>query len=485
MKMRLPFQSLPLILIYLPVVILVFMLGSLSFSWDGAFLKVLVKSLAQSALSASFAVLLGFFGALGLLHREGEKFYRWLEMAYLLPNFAPPVFVIVAAFSFLGPALGGLWGVVLLHGLINVGLVSLFLKQAIRAKVTGWAQLSRLEGASAFTFWSQGGLWGLKRDLFYSFLFVFALAFTSFSVPMALGASDVSLEIYIFELLRLEGERAAALGVGLAQTFVFVVFAFFLPRQAKSGSAPPGVFPRSYGLSWGAFLPLVPVAGIVISMASSWWSLPEFLQVFEGAWPALGSAVAGSLIVGLSVGWLTLLLLLWVLRFPPEGGVRRILLGTVSPSAALLGMVMLFVFPVMNHGWDFVRISLSLTLLFFPTFYRLEMDGVLQDLRHQRSTASLLGAAEGLTFRQVILPQALRSCSRMAAVASLWAWGDFAVTNLVSSERKTVGALLLSLMESYRFEVASLLLTLLLLGGLLTFAFFIWVGNVFPSESKS
>ena len=195
--------------------------------------------------------------------------------------------------------------------------------------------------------------------------------------------------------------------------------------------------------------------------------------------------MAGSALVGLGVGYLSLMLFLWMCRYPPEPVVRRMILGTLSPSAALLGMVLLFAMPVMSHGWDFVRMIVSLTLLFFPALYRLGLDGLLQDLKIQRARAQLMGASPRLIFRDVVLPQALPLCARLSAVASLWSWGDFAMSNLVVSERKTLATLVLSLLESYRFEVAALLLTPLLLGGALTFAFFVRVGNVYPSEPQS
>ena len=132
-----------------------------------------------------------------------------MEVLAVLPNFAPPILLIVAVLSTLGPGAEGVWGVVLVHSLMNVGLVSVFLKHSLQRKVSAWAQLAFLEGAERWRFWWGAGLSGVRRKLFYSFLFVFALCFTSFSVPMALGASSYSLETYIFELLRVDSQPAA------------------------------------------------------------------------------------------------------------------------------------------------------------------------------------------------------------------------------------------------------------------------------------
>lgn len=460
------------------------MVGSFSLSLESEFLSVLSLTLTQSFLSALLSLVLGFVGALGLLHLE-QKYgvsRKILDGVALLPNFVPPVFLIVAALSQFGASVRGWSGVLLLHTMMNAGLVSFILMHALQRKAAHWARLAQIEGSNSWNFWRRGGLEGMKSEFYYAFLFVFALCFTSFSIPMALGSNRLSLEIHIFELVRVQGDWPAALGVGLFQSVSLVFLSLFIPKFYFTKTWDTK-FPQEFTLSWGWIVPALPVVLLAINFFKSWLSLSEFTQTFAGLWGVLGTAALGSLIVATGVGWGAVLLFLWMSRFPPAGLTRRVLLGSVAPSATLFGMVLLFFVPFMSPGWDFFRMIAGLLLLVFPALYRMELDGVLQDLQKQRAMAEILGADSGLTFREIVFPQVVRVCGRLAGIAALWAWGDFAFTSLVSSERKTLATLILSLMESYRFDVASLLLTVLLVGGLLSYSFFSWMGNVLTAKS--
>src|SRR5690606_19928668 len=117
--------------------------------------------------------------------------------------------------------------------------------------------------------------------------------FTSFSVPMALGGRNLSLEIHIFELLRVQGNWEAALGVGLFQSLALVLLSVFLPKFYGT-SLKGAKFPARYTISWGWILPALPVALLVLNFFKSWLSFPEFLQVFDGLWSVLSTAALGS-----------------------------------------------------------------------------------------------------------------------------------------------------------------------------------------------
>ena len=78
-------------------------------------------------------------------------------------------------------------------------------------------------------------------------------------------------------------------------------------------------------------------------------------------------------------------------------------------------------------------------MLSVPGFYRLHWDQLLNGISEQRRVAITLGASAWEIFREIALPQVFSACMFAAGVASVWAWGDFAFSNVIGERSLTLG----------------------------------------------
>ncbi len=457
-----------LIFLLFPYAILIFKLNSLgSISMDET-LWALKNSLLQASLSAVGSLLLGFSMTLGFFSLQRalgpkHRLLKLFQFLLLLPTFLPPLFILLILLSMLNPFPLGIPGVVLAHVLINAGLVCLVLKTLVEKKLRVLLEESFIYGISQVQF--LGMAWGvLRRDLLSLFSFVFILCFSSFSIPLILGAGKVStLEILIYEKIRISGNWGEALSLSLLQIGLLFLLSIFSPPVRNQlfgrgqeihllGSFSGLIFLMLYCLGLPAFF---------LFMSLSSWG-----EVFRipGLWELCLEVIPLSLVLAISVGLLVLGLLLLIAYNSPDRKLHRLIQGMVSPSTALLGLSLLFFYPG-DPSWNLGRWVFGFSYLIFASLYRWSWDQELSGLENQIYVAETLGASRSLIFREILFPQLIEPACRIAAVASLWALGDFALGKILIGKTLTLSLVIESLMASYRIQAALSLLALLFLMG--------------------
>ncbi|MBO9668082.1 MAG: iron ABC transporter permease, partial [Bdellovibrio sp.] len=148
------------------------------------------NSFLQAFLSATLSLFIGGWASLGILNfasGRGRKFRLGMEILCLLPNFLPPLFVLLAILNVVDPFPMGIIGISIVHTMMNFGLVAVLLAGVIENKVGGVAELSLVEGSGRLRFLFKGMLPMLKKDLWLLGLFIFVVSFGSFSVPLIVG----------------------------------------------------------------------------------------------------------------------------------------------------------------------------------------------------------------------------------------------------------------------------------------------------------
>ncbi len=353
---------------------------------------------------------------------------------------------------------------------MNAGLVALLLKSLIESKLGPLLELSWVEGASQFQFIR--AVWGmLRRDLYGILLFVFALCFTSFSIPLiAGGGRATTLEILIYEKIRISGAWSEALSLSLIQLVAVMAFSLipFSPRKKLFGRSQQIPLLGSWsGLLLLGFYCLGLGCYFLIQSLTGWEQVLQIPGLWEEAFSLLPLSFVFSISVGLLVGAL-LLLVTWVYPF---AALHRLISGIVSPSTALLGFSLLFLF-AHEEPWNYVKWIFGFVYLVFATLYRWGWDQELSGLSDQVQVAETLGGRPGLIFRQILLPQLWTPLVRISSVASLWALGDFALGRILISQNVTLALLIETLMSSYRLPAALALMGLLLVAGAVCFLFF-------------
>ena len=430
------------------------------------------NSFLQAFFSSLISLLLGFWAALGILSFSNNNRKHWrfiLEILCLLPNFLPPIFILLATLNIVDPFPMGVIGIVFIHTLMNFGLVAVLLAGIIETKVGGVIELAYVEGASRFAFLGKGLVPMIKKDLWLIALFIFVVCFGSFAVPLVVGGGKgTTVEVLIYEKIRLSSDWSNAVLLAFLQS----VFIFSLSLIASRGKGthrtrlanlnlirmPTGIF-VVIGIS------LLYLAGYAQGFVAGIGMISTFYDVQSAIlWNFLGS-----LSVGLSVGILCYLGLMAIAFCWPKRWFEKFLNGYVAPSTSLACFSLLLLGS--NEGvWPFIKIPLALTLLSLNSLFRMGWDGELQSLHSQMTVAYAMGASPKQIFKEILFPQISSRAGILAGIASIWACGDFAVSRILAHQDISVAMMTETLMSSYRLNQATVLSLLIVIAGLICFA---------------
>lgn len=466
-------------------------------------LWALANSVKQASLSALLAAAFGLWIALGLnrleLHRRGLA--RILKGALLLPSILPPFFIILTFLSWVQPFPFGVTGMVLVHFPMMAGFAAVVLQGQLNDKLGELSTVAQALGAGRALFWRRSFAL-VRRELFALGGFLFVWAFTSFSVPLVLGGGrGTTLEILIYEKIRISGDWGAALTLSLVQSALVAAMLLSLPsarpHHGRGDVAPSALLRSRAGLGVGA---LFAVLFVVPWLLLSWSGWSYLLGTGDVATQVAGAAWA-SLRLGTLAGVLALLFLsLCVLGACAGAGrpwFRRFLRGYFAPSTSLLGLCGLGLmsaavnldpgFFLLRGGREFANVvyALMLVLMFAPPLFRVGVDARLSDLEEQIQAARILGAGPWRVFTRIVLPQLWPRLCLLAALAAFWTAGDFALAKFFFDSGETLPLMIENLMGSYRIDPAlSLGHAVFAIGGLLFFAF--WrLGHVFDPRSET
>jgi thiamine transport system permease protein len=446
----------------------------------GEFFWAFKNSFLQAFFSALFSVALGVWVSFGLISfsKGFRRHYRSaLEVLCLLPNFLPPLFTLLSLLNLIDPFPMGLTGITVVHTMMNFGLVAVMLAHTVEKKIGSLAELAYVEGASKSLFFRKAFWPLLKRDLFLLFLFVFVVCFGSFAVPLIVGGGrGTTIEVLIYEKIRLSNNWSQAVLLALLQSaFIFLVSLLAIGERGIQTERtfnlavlrrPSGIFILVVLMSM-AFLGYI--QGIIdgIHQLSAFYELQSPL-----IWNFLGT-----LLLGLSVGALSLASLFAVAYCWPKPWFAKFLRGYMAPSTALCCFAFLM-FGSNESYWPFIKIPLAFNLLCIGSFYRMGWEGVLNSLETQVAVAGTLGAKPSQIFRKVLLPQISSRAALIAGVAAVWACGDFAVSRILADRDISLAMMTETLMSSYRLGLASVLSLSLIVCGAICFFMMIGVGHV-------
>lgn len=418
----------------------------------------------QAFFSALIALVFGTWLALGLVWVRQRASARWFDVVRLiclLPNLLPVLFIILAVFAVVEPFPMGLIGIVLIHSFLNVGLVGLAIFHLIQNKFSNYLEYCLVQGVSKFQFLKKIFFPLATRDLFLIFLFVFTLCFASFSVPlMAGGGRGTTLEVLIYEKIRLSSDWSGATVIALVQSAcVFIL-------SISSLKARPVLLQKQGNLSlisaFHGLLPLLLITGvllygyfsIVIEGLQHWSFFTEFKV-------DILNSVFGSWYLMFIVAVVAYALLMVVAYAFPAPLLKIFMNGYMTPGTALVGFSFLVLFP-QGSFFSWIKISLAFLLLNLASIYRLGWGQSLDSLNRQVEVAEVFGASEWIIFRKIKWPQLHSKAVDLVSLLAIWVGGDFAVSRILAEKDLSLAMLVESLMTGYRLSQAGLLSLLLI-----------------------
>lgn len=478
------FTSISLLFIFLlsPYVVLFSQAtGNLSIDSE-EFVWALKNTLFQALGSALVSVTLGVLGGLGLiwLGRILDRRANFIiEKMFILPNMLPSLFVIISCLSVFEPFPYGKFGIILVHSVINIGLIAVIFKEICVRKVSGLGALALIEGAKKKDFLRVIVLGYLRSDIFYLFLFVFGFSLVSFNVPLIVGGpSGTTIEVLIYQNLVVEQNWTVAFTLSLIQVTIVGLVTLFNSQSFVGMNERTDVsILELLEWKWGV---LIPLAALCVAILSPLTSIPSGLRQLETLhfnWFQLGEPILNSILLGLSVGGLLLVLSFSAAMCFEFRWWRKFILFYLSPGAILVGFAILissqwFAIPLL------LQLILGLTILYFAGLYRLGLAGPLNQLASQIEVAQVLGASAENIFKEILFPQILKPSLIVAAIGSMWACGDFALSSVLSTKDFHLALIVRALSSSYRLDAAQTLMILLFIVATACFLFWWRLGNV-------
>ncbi len=475
--------------------------GDLSFSLSPYLWGVVRGAAWQAGLSTGLSLALGTALALALI-RRGDFAGRSLIMAFVMAATVAPSIVIIfgivaiygrsgpvnAALELLGlpimPAIYGLHGIVLAHVVMNAPLVARVMQGALAATPPEQLRLAGMLRFSAADCFHHLDWPVIRREWPGLASFIFLLCFTSFAVVLSLGGgpANATLEVAVYQALRLEVDFARAAAIALLQIGFCLSFVFgFSLLGARLPDAPGHTLPRIrpdaaaaslIWLDWGiitlAFLAIVPV---MLSVAAGFWQIGSLLG------PDIAKAALTSFILAAAAAFIAVGLALLL-----ASAAEAAPLGRASPRRArmidltVLAMLGLPPFALVTGLFVLVRGSASLAtaglllvplvnaLMALPFVYRLLAPPLRQSAERHGRLAASLGLRGFDRIRIVAWPVLKRPLAAAFALSAALSMGDFGVIALFGGgDLTTLPYVMADRMGSYRLDEAAAIAMLLVL----------------------
>ena len=466
----------------LPLSVLILSARQIAFPAFYEWSPVLLKAGLQAALSALGSVGLGYLGAIGLMGM-GPRTAQFCRVLFLIPNFIPALFIALSFLNLWTPFPFGLIGIVLIQVAINSGLVAVQIFRTFQTSFMLRVEHALVDGASFWTFWRRAGWSESVHVLGQLFIFVFAICFSSFLIPLIVGGGTTySLEVLIYEHFRFDENLRQALGCALIQLLAFFIFAAFakvqiLPDRQGEGEVRADGLLREIGKPILAVPVLVLSSICIVGLGFGWGAAMEQLRSLPLLQEELPLQILTSLSIGLGSGVMILILLLLTVLFSPAPYRHRLLNSFQGSGAVLTGLALVLIARFFSVGAQSPALRILMTAfgiacVFFPFLFRLRWRLVVQKIAGQIQMAQTLGASSFQIASRITWPQVWPTACDLAGLAAFWAVGDFAVSSFLLSSDSSLSLAARGLMGVYRLELATAYVGLALgLGAALWFFF--------------
>lgn len=430
----------------------------------GDFIWAAKNTLLQAAFSAILSLILGLWCAFALnFYKEKNlSIYQSLRFLCLVPNLIPVLFVIISFFAIIDPFPMGIVGIVLIHSFLNFGIAALAIQKISEDKFGSYLDVCLVQGVSRGTFLRKVFFPMAKKDLFLLLLLIFTLCFTSFSVPLIVGGGrGTTLEVLIYEKIRVEGDWGGASIIALLQSLFVFLLAMGLARSQSHSLQRFGSL--KLVSHWSGIFPVLGALVVLLGGygAAVYQGVPLFMRM-DISGDEVASLAVGSVLLTLLAALISYLLLMSIAFVSPFKFFNRFLEGFLSPGTALAGFSFLVVFPK-GSFFDFFTIALAFATLNVASLYRMGWGHSLYALERQVEVSKILGASEWMVFAKVKWPQLHAKAIDLTSFVAVWICGDFALSRILATRDISLAMSVETLMSSYRLPQAAVLSLFLLL----------------------
>ncbi len=453
----------------LPLVWLLLRQNASGAVFDGAIVSVTLFTLKQALLSTLLSVVPGLLVARALARQDFHG-RQLLLVLFALPMAVPAIVAVLGLTAIFGqsglfPHLMspyGLAGILLAHVFFNLPMAARLFYQALQATPAEGYKLAAQLGLGPVSTFRHVEWPALKSVLPQTAALVFLLCAASFVIVLTLGgASSTTLEVAIYQALRMDFDPPRALALCLIQIVLCVSLIGFA-QAALRNDAPLASLRHGHG----AVLPLSTIEKIInaaLVLAAALLVLPPLAIIIVRGLPYLHFtaptflALATSLGLGLSSGLVTLLLAWPLAKSGDRISQLLSLAGLILPPAVLATGWFLLLFRT-GEGLAltlFVIMALNV-LMALPFSVAALRAGFARIAPPLRRLQSQLGVSGYTGFRIIDWPLMRRQAAQAFLLAMVLSLGDLtAVTLLGNNGILTLPTLLHAEMGHYRGDDAA------------------------------
>jgi thiamine transport system permease protein len=444
-------------------------------------LWALKNSFIQSFFAAVLSIIFGLFGALGIRGAH-LPYQRALKFLALVPAFLPSLFSVMIAFSLVNPFPMGTLGVIVVFILIYAGFAASILSEEME-QIGKLGFVAETYNFSKLRFFTRVLIPFLSPSLFFIFLTIFISVMTSFTVPLLIGGGrGTNLEVLIFEKIFVEQNWSIAIGLALIQVILIFLLSMLLRKNSVHATTVELKSSRLLSSKFGLSLLIIYLVGYFLSYLKLAWNAVDIYYFQEIFNEQLLNAGLQSIIFFMLAWVVFFLLLATTLSIQYHFANLNFLNFFINPSSVLVGFSFYLLFPHNSLGFDFLKLTLVLSIVVFVGYFKSLFQGQMQTFASQINVARSFNISYYVFLFHIFLPQIKKKYHYATSLLFVYCISEFGLIKASGSEIKTLGTEMASYLSSYRVEGA-FILSLLILA---LWFFVTWiVGGVFGVHKKS
>jgi len=443
----------------------------MSLDWS-EFFWAFKNTLNQATISTVLSVAIGFFLSLGLL-QASKKRRQSLQYLLMAPSLMPSILSVLCFYWYLPGIFQGIFSIALVHTLMNAGLVAVTLFPFIESNSNEMASNYFIYGIKKRT-WFKVLFLSVKNNIILTAITIFVFCWGSLSVPLIVGGQKgTTIEVLIFEMIRMESDFKPALTVGLFQFLIIFSFSLITSRLSlnkkitqknstdlslSTGSNISLFFNYLYIIIWFCPFLIGGIKGITSENFKEIYFKNELIESLKIS--ALLTFVLLTLTLTLLLSYTSKTKAWFISQIP-----------SISPN--LIAIIFLFFLSYKNV---YLLYLAGMVFLLFPSLLKLGGLEVINQSVPEKNILELYSVKNLLDRLKVLAVGNKTALLTMTWISFSWIFGDFVFARLMFGQDKTFALLIDSLLSHYRLEQA-MGLALIMILVLFAIGFLIWSVN--------
>ncbi len=411
------------------------------------------NSLLQSGVTAAVVILLSIPMSQGLFLLT-DRFQKTALRLLIIPQILPAFYSILIAFSVINPYPMGSLGIIVLFVFINLGFATLLMVSASREKLGGLPLISEVFSLGRVRFFRTIYFPLLKADLVLNFFLVFIFCLSSFSVPLIVGGGrGTNIEVLIYEKIFVDQNWPAAFSLCLTQTLLIFAGSTILLKARQNNEPAEFSSGRYLKSSFGLLLIGVYLAvyfgGYAIGLIKS-FSYFNFIYEYRADLLEVTLFTSKALFLYLLLNFA--MLFFWLfdylgnLNFTPANNL-------ISASTVLIGFS-LYLFLPLTKNFDIIKITFGMSILFFPSLFKLFLQRPIENLQQQLLISKMYGLSKSKIIIEIILRQIPQQIFLWVSLLTIGFIAEYALLKALGVQTPTLGLFSESFLSSYRLQLS-------------------------------